>query len=29
MIFYVLLGSAVIFIGDLISVYLRRGLAKA
>ena len=29
MIFYVLLGSAVIFIGDLISLYLRRGLAKA
>lgn len=28
MIFYVLLGSAVIFIGDLISVYLRRSLAN-
>jgi len=29
MIFYVLLGAAVIFIGDLISVYLRRALTKA
>ena len=29
MLFYVLLASAVIFIGDLTSVYLRRGLARA
>ena len=29
MLYYVLLGAAVIFIGDLISVYLRRGLARA
>ena len=29
MFFYVLLGASVIFIGDLISVYARRALAKA
>ena len=29
MLFYVLLGAAVIFIGDLISFFLRRALTKA
>ncbi|MBT8037643.1 MAG: ABC transporter permease subunit [Verrucomicrobiae bacterium] len=29
MLFYVLLGAAVIFIGDLVSVFLRRALTKA
>ena len=29
MLFYVLLGGEIIFIGDLISLYLGRGLAKA
>lgn len=29
MLFHVLLGGEVIFIGDLISLYLGRGLAKA